>query len=130
MRVQHIAKRPRDIAECVSAYLQDGDIVGVVSMFHPDCHLFFPPDEPPHVGLQRVRKAFEGLISDRPQIISVLISEVVVGDIALLSANWRAVTGEGTTIAEGQSIEVAKRLENGGWGYLIDCPNGLPELTE
>ncbi|MEO1138141.1 MAG: hypothetical protein AAFW87_01685 [Pseudomonadota bacterium] len=32
-------------------------------------------------------------------------------------------------IAEGQSTEVAKMIESGGWGYLIDCPNGPPDIS-
>jgi len=47
---KYIAKRPRDIADCVGAYLQDGDLDGIASMFHPDCKVFFPPDQPPSVG--------------------------------------------------------------------------------
>ena len=39
------------------------------------------------------------------------------------------VAPDGTVIAEGRSMEVAKKLENGGWGYLIDCPNGPPAVT-
>lgn len=128
MSAPRIAQRPRDIADCVSAYLQDGDIDGIVTMFHPDCHVFFPPNEPPSIGLDGARAAFESLISARPQIVSEVVSEVIVGDIALLRANWRAVMPDRTVIGQGQSIEVAKRLENGGWGYLIDCPNGPPKL--
>ncbi|MGC3940376.1 YybH family protein [Roseobacter sp. EG26] len=123
---QHIAHRPRDIADCVSAYLQEGDLDGITSMFHPDCQIFFPPDQPPRQGIAGARAAFEGFMDVRPQIQSEVFSEVIVGDIALLRANWSVVAPDGTVMAEGQSTEVAKRLENGGWGYLIDCPNGPP----
>ncbi len=125
---QHIAHQPRDIADCVSAYLQAGDIDGISSMFHPDCHIFFPPDQPPSIGIAGARAAFDGFMDLRPQIKSEVFSEVIVGDIALLRANWSVVAPDGTVMAEGQSTEVAKRLDNGGWGYLIDCPNGPPSL--
>ena len=125
---QHIANQPRDIANCVSAYLQAGDLAGITTLFHPDCQIFFPPDEPPNVGIAGARAAFESFLDIRPSIESEVFSEVIVGDIALLRANWRVVTPDGAIISEGQSTEVAKKLPNGGWGYLIDCPNGPPEL--
>ncbi|MCY6383160.1 YybH family protein [Hoeflea prorocentri] len=126
---KHIARRPREIAECVGAYLKEGDLDGIVSMFHPDCRIYFPPDHPPRVGLAGARQAFKGFIDRRPELKSRIISEVIAGDIALTSASWQVVDPDGGVLAEGQSIEVAKKLDNGGWGYLIDCPNGAP-LTE
>ncbi|WP_299590517.1 DUF4440 domain-containing protein [uncultured Tateyamaria sp.] len=126
---QRIAHQPREIADCVSAYLQEGDLDGITSMFHPDCKIFFPPDQPPVTGIAGARAAFEGFMDLRPEIKSDVFSEVIIDDIALLRANWSVVAPDGTVMAEGQSTEVAKKLENGGWGYLIDCPNGPPSLA-
>ncbi len=125
---QYIARQPREIADCVNAYLQEGDLEGITSLFHPDCKIFFPPDQPPNVGIEGARAAFAGFIDIKPVIKSEVFSEVIIGDIALLKANWQVVTPDGNIMAEGQSTEVAKRLDNGGWGYLIDCPNGPPRL--
>ncbi|MEM9494618.1 MAG: nuclear transport factor 2 family protein [Pseudomonadota bacterium] len=125
-----IAARPRDIADCVSAFLQEGDLDGVVSMFHPDCKIFFPPDQPPLVGLDGARAAFADFISIKPRIETKIVSEIVAGDIALLRANWRVVAPDGAVLGEGASTEVAKLFEHGGWGYLIDCPNGPPVAAE
>ena len=125
---KYIAKRPRDIAHCVSAYLQEGDLDGIASMFHPDCRVFFPPDQPPSLGTAGARTAFAAFIDIKPEIKSDVFSEVICGDTALLRANWSVVAPDGTIMAEGRSTEVAKKLENGGWGYLIDCPNGPPIL--
>ncbi|MEP2987748.1 MAG: nuclear transport factor 2 family protein [Parasphingorhabdus sp.] len=121
-----IAHKPREIADCVSAYLQDGNLEGIVSMFHPDCLVFFPLDAPPHVGLEGAREAFKAFIEVRPKIESNVFSEIITGDTAMLRANWRVVAPDGSVMATGQSTEVAKKLPNGGWGYLIDCPNGPP----
>lgn len=124
-----LAKRPRDIADCVGAYLQEGDLDGVVSMFHPQCRIFFPPDQPPSIGPAGARTVFEGFAGMRPILNSQVISETIVGDTALLQANWTFAAQDGSVLAQGRSTEVAFRLENGGWGYLIDCPNGLPPVT-
>lgn len=127
---KRIAHRPREIADCVSAYLQEGDLDGIVSMFHPDCHIFFPPDQPPSKGPDGARAVFQDFVALRPKIKSGIISEVIVGDIALTRANWSVVAPDGSVLAQGQSTEVAKKLEDGGWGYLIDCPYGPPELSD
>lgn len=124
-----IAHQPREIADCVSAYLQEGNLEGITSMFHPDCQIFFPPDQPPQIGIAGARAAFEAFLALRPEIKSDVFCEVIVGDIAMLRANWSVVAPDGTVIAEGQSTEVAKKIENGGWGYLIDCPYGPPNLS-
>lgn len=124
-----IARVPREIADCVSACLQDGDLDGIVSMFHPECQIYFPPDQPPRMGLEGARQVFEPFIAMRPTIESEIISEVIAGDVALTRANWKVVAPDGSIMAEGQSTEVAKKLDNGGWGYLIDCPNGPPQIT-
>ncbi|MEP3654548.1 MAG: DUF4440 domain-containing protein [Litorimonas sp.] len=125
---KHIAHQPRDIADCVSAYLQEGDLDGITSMFHPDCKVFFPPDQPPSVGIEGARAAFAGFMDIRSEIKSEVFSEVIIRDIALIRANWSVVAPDGSIMAEGQSTEVAKKLKNGGWGYLIDCPYGPPNL--
>ncbi len=127
---KRIAHQPREIADCVSAFLKEGDLDGITSMFHPECHVFFPPGEPPSVGREGASEVFKGFLAIRPEIKSEVFSEVIVGDTALLRANWSVVAPDGTVMAEGQSTEVAKKLENGGWGYLIDCPNGPPNLSQ
>lgn len=125
---KYIAHQPREIADCVSAYLQDGDLEGITTLFHPDCKIFFPPDQPPSIGLEGARTAFAGFMDMRPKIKSEVFSEVIIDDIALLRANWSVIAPDGTIMAQGQSTEVAKKFKNGSWGYLIDCPNGPPNL--
>ncbi len=129
-RTLRVAARPREIADCVGAYLKEGDLEGVVSMFHPECQIFFPPDQPPSVGLAGARKVFSDFVSRRPVLSSTVTSEVIIGDTALLQARWTLSDAAGSVLAEGQSTEVATKLANGGWGYLIDCPLGAPALKE
>lgn len=96
-------------------------------MFHPDCKIFFPSGQTASKGLDGARRVFAGFVEMRPRIDSRVVSEEIVGNTALLRAHWRVVAPDGSVIAEGQSTEVATKLDNGGWGYLIDCPHGPPE---
>lgn len=99
-------------------------------MFHPDCQIFLPHDQPAKTGPAGVRAAFADLLPARPQVKSEVISEVIAGDIAMLCTRWKGITPDGTVIAEGTSTEVLTKLDNGGWGYLIDCPLGPPPVSE
>lgn len=123
-----IAKKPREIADRVGEFLLAGDLDGVISMFHPECRIFFPPNEPPKIGKQGARDAFAEFIEMRPTLISNVTSEVIVEDTALLQAEWCFKGPDGAIIAEGSSTEVAKQLDNGGWVYYIDCPLGPPKF--
>ncbi|TQV73257.1 YybH family protein [Denitrobaculum tricleocarpae] len=120
------AERPRDIATCVAACLKDGDLEGIVSLFHPACQIFFPPNETPKYGQTGAREVFAEFVALRPTLISKVTSEVINGNIALLQAEWQLLDAEGGMLTAGRSTEVARKLENGGWGYFIDCPTGLP----
>lgn len=124
------AMNPSQIADCVAEFLLAGDLDGIVSMFHPECRIFFPLDEPPKVGKEGAREVFKDFVGMRPILISTIKSEVVVEDIALLEATWRFESSDGELIAAGDSTEVAKKLPNGGWGYYIDCPLGIPAFVE
>ena len=59
------AERPRDVANTVGAYLADGDLDGILSLFHPDCTIYFPPNEPPKKGLEAVKKLFEPFVASK-----------------------------------------------------------------
>jgi len=124
-----IANQPRDIATCVAKFLKAGDLDGVVSMFHPECHIHFPIGEAPKIGLEGARHVFKDFIIMQPILISTVTNETIVGDTALLQATWEFQSSEGDIIAQGQSTEVAKKLSNGGWGYYIDCPLGVPPVS-
>ena len=123
-----VAWQPHKIADCVAAFLQSGDLEGIVSMFHPDCQIFFPPDQPPSIGHEGARRVFADFVAQRPVLKSTVTSEVIIGDTALLHATWSFWGQDGSLIAEGASTEVARRQKDGGWVYLIDCPLGAPAL--
>jgi len=53
-----LAQQPRDIGAFLSDFLQQGNEEGILSLFHPDCQIFFPPTKPPRVGKEAVRVVF------------------------------------------------------------------------
>lgn len=122
------AMQPRAIADCVSHYLKLGDIEGILSMFHPDCCLVFPRGAAPRTGLVAVRESFEMFVDQRPTIVSDVKGELINGDTALLTADWRIEDDQGNVLDSGTSMEVAKQKPDGSWVYFLDCPFGPPKL--
>lgn len=123
------ANTPHEIADCVAEYLAAGDLEGVLTMFHPECQIFFPADELPKIGIDGAREIFSEFVPARPTLKSTVTSEVINGDTALLQADWAFRASDGSLMAEGKSTEVAKRMSDGRWVYYIDCPLGPPKKT-
>ncbi len=123
-----MAKYPHEVGLKVGECVEAGDLEGILSLFHPDCVICFPPEEPPRYGHAAVREIFSELIAAQPQIENRVTGMQECGDTALLQHEWRFEDAKGNLIAEGKSTEVVRRLENGGWGYFIDCPLGPPHL--
>lgn len=117
---------PENVADVVGSYLKEGDLDGVVSMYHPDCKIYFPRDDPPKIGLQGIRDTFGPFMDVKPRLISTVTAKAVLGDFALLQGEWRMEDADGNVVDQGNSVEVVRRLSNGGWGYFIDCPYGPP----
>ena len=122
------AMQPRDIANCVSHYLKAGDMEGILSMFHSECSLVFPRGAAARTGLDAVRESFEMFVAQRPTIVSDVKGELINGNTALLTADWRIEDDRGNVLDSGTSMEVAKQKEDGSWVYLLDCPFGPPAL--
>ncbi len=119
------AMRPRDIPARFSECLKAGDLEGIVSLFHPDCVLCFPPGQPPQKGRDAIREMFKPLVAARPTFTVTVTGEIINGDTAITQADHRLETPDGKVV-EGKSTEVARRLDDGSWVYYIDCPVGPP----
>lgn len=124
-----LAKTPSEIADRVAEHLKAGDLEGVLTMFHPECQIYFPPNEPAHVGIAGAREVFKEFVTQQPSLSSTITHEAINGDTALLQAEWKFHAPDGTLMAEGKSTEVAKKLPDGGWVYYIDCPLGAPQFS-
>lgn len=123
---REIADQPHQIVERVAKFIRVGDLEGIVTMFHPDCKIAMDPTEHPLHGHDAVRSIFADFAKDRMNLEGVVTGEMINGDLAILQGSWSIKDGSGTTVGGGQSTEIAKRLESGGWVYFIDCPIAVP----
>lgn len=122
------AMAPRDVATRISEYLKEGNVDAIVSFFHPDCIVAFPPGAPPQQGLDKVRELFIPFVEAGAALISEVTGELINGDTAIVQARWRAEAADGSLMSEGNSTEVIKQNADGSWVYFIDCPTGPPAI--
>ena len=121
-----IAARPHQIVERVAEFIKEGDLEGVVTMFHPECRIAMDPTQPPMEGHAAVRSIFSGFVENRANLIGSVSGEMINGDTAILQGEWRIEDSEGEVLGGGISTEVVKQLDHSGWVYYIDCPISVP----
>lgn len=125
--VRKIAERPHQIVERVAEFIRQGDMEGVVSMFHPDCRIAMNPDGEPMKGHDGVRAIFADFVAKRAVLKGSVSGEMTNGDTGILQGDWTIEDQDGTVLGGGVSTEVVKQLDHGGWAYFIDCPIRVPE---
>jgi ketosteroid isomerase-like protein len=121
-----IAERPHQIVERVAEFIKDGDMEGVVSMFHPNCRIAMDPGAAPMEGHDGVRAIFADFVANRVNLMGSVSGEMINGDTAILQGEWTVEDKNGNALGGGVSTEVVKQLANGGWTYFIDCPISVP----
>lgn len=81
---------PIGIAIFVAGYLKEGDLEGLVSVWHPECQIYLGDQAPPLLGIDGVRAVVKDSIPLRPTLKSTLQAKTN-GGTALLEGSWRVV---------------------------------------
>ena len=121
-----IAEKPHLIVQRVSEFIKEGDLEGVVSMFHPEVRIAMDPEGEPVVGHDGVRAIFTDFVNGRVNLQGKVTGEMINGDTAILQGSWTVADADGNDMGGGTSTEVVKQLDHGGWVYFIDCPIAVP----
>ncbi|WP_086933127.1 YybH family protein [Agarilytica rhodophyticola] len=124
-----IAHYPHQIVERVAEFIEQGDLEGIVTMFHPQCKIAMDPEQAPMEGHDAVRSIFSDYVAQKVKLLGTVSGEMINDDIAILQGSWSIEDAEGNTLGGGISTEVTKRLDHGGWVYFIDCPIRVPSVS-
>jgi uncharacterized protein (TIGR02246 family) len=73
-------------------------------------------------GADAVRSHLSRLVAIGGEMISTNRSAVLVGDTALVTAEWQIALDDGAGDIRGRSAEVLRQQADGSWCYLIDQP--------
>ena len=111
---------PAQINERFAAGFNARDVDALVDLYDPDGSVV-EPDGSVSVGTAAIRAHLERLVALGGQMVSMNRSSVMVGDIALVTAEWHVADSSAGDLT-GRSAEVLRRLSDGSWVYVIDQP--------
>lgn len=117
------ATEPAELHTLFEAAINDKDADALLALYEPDgvaIHL----DGTSRTGRPALRTMIDELLATIEHIEGETRKVLVAGDVALLSASWRArlTTADGDGQASGTTAEVARRQPDGAWRWVIDDP--------
>ncbi len=117
------ATEPAQLHTLFAAAINDKDADALLALYEPDgvaVHL----DGASRTGRSELRTMIDDLLTTIDHIEGETRKVHVAGDIALMSASWRAsiATPDGEGQAAGTTAEVARRQPDDTWRWVIDDP--------
>lgn len=122
----------RHLQDLFLKHFSAGDLDALIELYEPDA-VFVGPDGTEAAGKEAVRGALHSLLS-LPELSFTYNPYFAAqsGDLVLMHASW-SITGrdpEGGPVAlSGVTVEVARRSEDSGWRYVVDCPFGTAAVA-
>lgn len=122
-----VAAAPQELQKQFLTYFNAGDLDALMDLYEPDA-LFVGIGGEEALGSDAVRAALGGLLSLPELSFSYTPTFSAQSDnVVLMHATW-SLTGRGpygsAVAMSGVTVEVARRGEDGGWRYVVDCPFG------
>ena len=115
------AVTPSALHEATQSAFNRGDVDGLLALYADGACLV---DQEGSVarGPEEIRRVWAGFVALDGRITMTTRYCVVAGELALMSNAWRFESESGDF--ESASAEVAVRVADGTWRYLIDNPTG------
>ncbi|USD42679.1 nuclear transport factor 2 family protein [Vibrio sp. SCSIO 43135] len=110
---------PSELHELFGYYFAKKDMEGLASLFHPSAVLITDESGSQAEGREAIISQLETYMEGESSMTTHSVSIHVNGDTALVRSDWEITGGQ-----KGMALEVMT-YENGGWGYVIDNPNGF-----
>jgi uncharacterized protein (TIGR02246 family) len=114
--------RPEEINTAFAAGFNARDVDALVALYDPD-GCVVERDGGVSAGEDAVRAHLTRLLAVGGEMTSTNRSAIVIGDTALVTAEWEIVVDDAATAPiTGRSAEVLRIQPDGTWAYLIDQP--------
>jgi uncharacterized protein (TIGR02246 family) len=124
------AETPRDLHRLFIQRANAGDLEGLIALYEPDA-VYVSPDGLQIRGASAVRELLVQLLSSHPHFELATKAVVRVGNLALLSSEWRArfepADAEPIEMSA-TTLEVARKQLDGTWLFVIDAPRSFEPI--
>jgi len=122
---------PSEMNETFARAFNSRTLENLVSLYEPDAILLVDGSGERAAGLEAIGRELAKLLQAPGTMVSKNIFCVVLGDMALLRADFVLRDGA-TVVASGSTAEVIRRQADGSWLYAIDHAAGasLPSVRD
>jgi len=114
-------REPSQINAAFAAGYNTRDIDALVALYAPEGSVV-ERDGSVSVGADAIRAHLAALVDIGGKMVSTNRSTVVIGDTALVTADWEISVDGADEPVRGRSAEVLRVQPDGSWAYLIDQP--------
>jgi len=117
---------PQDMNEAFAWAVNSRKIEAVLALYEPNAVLI-GQDGTERRGVAAIREELAALLALGGTLEAKNRHALILGDIALLSADWRleTTTPDGAPlVVGGRTAEVVRRQPDGRWLYILDHPSG------
>lgn len=121
---------PQCMNEAFARAFNTRKIDNLLGLYEPEAVLLTDGSGESCIGLSAIAPELAKLLDAPGTMTSRNNFCVVHGELALLRADWKLVTHDGSVIASGSSAELVRKQPDGRWLYVIDhaAGAGLPRV--
>ncbi|MCM5679622.1 hypothetical protein M8A51_08760 [Schlegelella sp. S2-27] len=111
---------PKDFNATFARLYNGRDLRGLLQLYEPQAAHLNAQTRQTDVGLDAIEASLRALLQIPGRMVSKTNWCIVRGEIALLRGDWSIHDERGAVLADGSSVEVARRQADGSWRTLID----------
>jgi ketosteroid isomerase-like protein len=122
---------PKLLNATFARLVNESDLDALVALYEPDAVHVNDRSPTPERGSEEIARALKALCSLPGRMESRNNFCLVIGELALLRADWRIIGRGDAILAEGSSMEIARRQPDGSWRMVADHATGasLPRIS-
>lgn len=123
---------PRELNATFASLYNARDLEGMLSLYESGAAHENAQTQETDVGLAAIETSLRTLLDLPGKMVSRNNFCIVSDDLALLRADWSISDAQGGPIAEGSSVEIARRQPDGSWRSVIDHAIGasVPRVAD
>jgi len=124
--------QPNELNRTFANLYNARDLDGLLSLYESNAAHQNAATSSTDIGLPAIEVSLRALLDLEGAMTSRNNFCITANDLALLRADWMIVDAKGREIAQGSSVEIARRQQDGSWRTVIDHAIGasIPRLAD